>query len=260
VQWFSAQYQDLLRWSLKHRIKTLLIASLTFFAGLAIPATGLIGTEFVPQADYSETGVTFYTPVGSSIELTESKVHQVERVLKSFPKLLIPSTVNTGAALGKNYVTVFMRLLPRKDRIRSASQIAIPLRQRLSQVAGITVTHIGALDGVGGDNKQLRFSLQGSDLKELATLSEKVQAKLRDIPGIVDIDSSLKAEKPTISVTPKRDAGADLGVGVAQIGAALRPCWLVRRHRPGAARTMKIMMSRCACLRKTEISLMTCHV
>jgi len=224
VQWFSERYQDLLRWSLKHRIKTLLIASLTFFVGLAIPATGLIGTEFVPQADYSETGVTFYTPVGSSIELTETKVHQVESVLKEFPEVLDTySTVNTGAALGKNYATVFMRLLPRKDRTRSASQMAIPLRQRLSQVAGITVTHIGALDGVGGDNKQLRFSLQGTDLKELAKLSEKVQAKLRDIPGIVDIDSSLKAEKPTISVTPKRDAGADLGVGVAQVGAALRP-------------------------------------
>lgn len=224
VQWFSAQYQGLLRWSLKHRIKTLLIALLTFFAGLAIPATGLIGTEFVPQADYSETGVTFYTPVGSSIELTETKVHQVESVLREFPEVVDTySTVNTGAALGKNYVTVFMRLLPRKDRVRSASQMAIPLRQRLLQIAGITVTHIGALDGVGGDNKQLRFSLQGTDLKELAKLSEKVQKKLRDIPGVVDIDSSLKAEKPTLSVTPKRDAGADLGVGVAQIGAALRP-------------------------------------
>ncbi|MDE2427194.1 MAG: efflux RND transporter permease subunit, partial [Burkholderiales bacterium] len=224
VQWFSGVYQLMLRWALKHRIKTLLIAAATFFAGLAIPATGLIGSEFVPQADYSETGVTFYTPVGSSLELTETKVHQVEAVLREFPEVRdIYSTVNTGSAQGKNYVTTYMRLVPRKERTRSTGQMSIPLRNRLTQIAGITVTHIGALDGVGGDNKQLRFSLQGTDLGDLGKLSDVVQNKLRQIPGIVDLDSSLKAEKPTIAITPKRDIGADLGVGVAQIGAALRP-------------------------------------
>ncbi|MFZ6777501.1 efflux RND transporter permease subunit [Undibacterium sp. Ji83W] len=224
VQWFSRGYQVMLRWSLKHRIKTLLIAALTFFLGLAIPGTGLIGSEFVPQADYSETGVNYYTPVGSSLELTETKVHQVEAVVKEFPEVLDTySTVNTGSAQGKNYVTTFIRLVPRKDRARTTSQMSVPLRTRLSQIAGITVTHIGALDGVGGDNKNLRFSLQGSDLGELAKLSEQVQEKLRAIHGLVDLDSSLKAQKPTISVQPRRDIAADLGVGVAQIGGALRP-------------------------------------
>ncbi|MBC3907071.1 efflux RND transporter permease subunit [Undibacterium umbellatum] len=224
VQWFSRGYQVMLRWSLKHRIKTLLIAALTFFLGLAIPGTGLIGSEFVPQADYSETGVNYYTPVGSSLELTETKVHQVEAVVKEFPEVLDTySTVNTGSAQGKNYVTTFIRLVPRKDRARTTSQMSVPLRTRLSQIAGITVTHIGALDGVGGDNKNLRFSLQGSDLGELAKLSEHVQEQLRAIPGLVDLDSSLKAQKPTISVQPRRDIAADLGVGVAQIGGALRP-------------------------------------
>lgn len=224
VQWFSRIYQVMLRWSLRHRVKTLLIAALTFFLGLAIPGTGLIGSEFVPQADYSETGVTFYTPVGSSLELTEAKLHQVETVIREFPEVLDTySTVNTGAAQGKNYVTTFIRLVPRKERTRTTAQMSIPLRNRLTQIAGITVTHIGALDGVGGDNKNLRFSLQGTDLKELSQLSGQVQEKLRVIPGVVDIDSSLKADKPTISVEPRRDIGSDLGVGVAQIGGALRP-------------------------------------
>lgn len=224
VQWFSSLYQVMLRWSLKHRVKTLLIALATFVAGLMIPATGLIGSEFVPQADYSETGITFYTPVGSSLELTEAKVHQVEAVLKEFPEVTDTySTVNTGSTQGKNYVSTFIRLVPRKDRARSTTQMSIPLRNRLVQIAGITVTHIGALDGVGGDNKNLRFSLQGADLVQLGTLSEEVQRRLKEIPGLVDLDSSMKAQKPTISVTPKRDIGADLGVGVAQIGAALRP-------------------------------------
>jgi HAE1 family hydrophobic/amphiphilic exporter-1 len=224
VQWMSRTYQVLLKWSLKHRIATLAIAVATFFAGFAIPATGLIGSEFVPQADYSETGVTFYTPVGSSLELTESKARQVEAVLREFPEVRdIYTTINTGASQGKNYVTAFVRLVPRNQRERSTGQLAVPLRQRLAQVAGVTVTHIGSLDGVGGDSKQLRLSLQGTDLKELAKLTGEAMARMRTIPGLVDLDSSLKAEKPTIAIEPKRDIGADLGVGVAQIGMALRP-------------------------------------
>ena len=113
--------------------------------------------------------------------------------------------------------------MPRAERTRSTSQMTPLLRERLRQIAGITVTHIGAMDGVGGDNKQLRLSLLGTDLKQLATLSDQVQAKMQAIPGLVDLDSNLKAEKPTISVQPKRELAADLGIGVAQIGGALRP-------------------------------------
>ncbi|HJV74332.1 MAG TPA: efflux RND transporter permease subunit [Noviherbaspirillum sp.] len=224
VQWMSRTYQVLLDWSLRHRKATLAIAAATFFAGLAIPATGLIGSEFVPQPDYSETGVTFYTPVGSSLEFTETKAHQVEAVLREFPEVRDTyTTVNTGAAQGKNYVSTFVRLSPRAERKRSVAQMNAPIRERLRQIAGITVTHVGSLDGVGGDNKQLRLSLQGTDLKQLAKLTEEAMSRMRAIPGLVDLDSSLKAEKPTIAVEPKRDIGADLGVGVAQIGGALRP-------------------------------------
>jgi hydrophobic/amphiphilic exporter-1 (mainly G- bacteria), HAE1 family len=224
VQWLSRSYQILLAWSLRHRKTTLAIAVATFCAGLAIPATGLIGSEFVPQPDYSETGVTFYTPVGSSLEFTETKVHQVETALRELPEVVDTyTTVNTGAALGKNYVTTFIRLTPRAQRQRSVAQIGMPLRQRLQQVAGITVTHVGSLEGVGGDTKQLRLSLQGTDLKQLAKLTDEAMAKMGSIPGLADLDSSLKAEKPTIAVEPKREIGADLGLGVAQIGNALRP-------------------------------------
>jgi len=224
VQWMSRTYQRLLAWSLRRRMATLLIAIATFVAGFAIPASGLIGTEFVPQGDYSEMGVTYYTPVGSSLEFTESKTRQVESVLREFPEVRdFYTTVNTGSAQGKNYATTFIRLAPRSERERSTGQLANPMRQRLLQVAGITVTHVGSLDGVGGDNKQLRLSLQGTDLKQLARLTDEAMEKIRAIPGVVDMDSSLKAEKPTIAVEPKRDIGADLGVGVAQIGNALRP-------------------------------------
>ncbi|MGN6388241.1 MAG: efflux RND transporter permease subunit, partial [Burkholderiaceae bacterium] len=224
VDWLSARYQVMLHWSLSHRVATLVLAVATFVAGLAIPAAGLIGTEFVPQGDYSETGVTWYTPVGSSLEFTETKARQVEAALREFPEVQdLYSTINTGAAQGKNYASTFVRLTPRERRVRSAGELAVPIRNRLARIAGVTVTHVGTLEGVGGETKQIRLSIEGADLERLARLSAEAQRRMRAIPGLVDLDSSLKPNQPTIEVRPRRELAGDLGIGVGQIGDALRP-------------------------------------
>ena len=224
VQWLSAIYQVALTWSLKHRVATLVLAIVTFIAGLALPASGLIGSEFVPQADYSETGVVFNTPIGSSLEFTESKALQVERALREMPEVVdVYISINTGTAQGKYYATAYARLLPRSERKRSTKELNQPLRDKLASIPGITVTHVGTLDGVGGDNKQIRLSILGTDLKQLAKLADEATAKIKAIPGVVDLDSSLKPNKPTIWVEPRRELAADLGIGVTQIGNALRP-------------------------------------
>jgi hypothetical protein len=135
VQWLSKIYQVTLRWSLRHRIATLVLAVATFVAGLLLPASGLVGTEFVPQADYSETGVIFYTPVGSSLEFTESKARQVEQALHALPEVRdLYTTINTGTAQGKNYATVYARLVPRSERKRSTKQLSQPLREQLARI------------------------------------------------------------------------------------------------------------------------------
>jgi HAE1 family hydrophobic/amphiphilic exporter-1 len=224
VGWLSVQYQAALRWSLRHRIATVLLALATFLGGLAIPAAGLIGSEFLPQADYSETGVVFYTPVGSSLEFTEKKARQVEDALRNLPELLETYTaINTGAAQGKNYATVYAKLKPRAERIRSTAQLNQPLREQLAKIPGITVTHVGSLEGAGGDNKQIRLSVLGPDLKQLARLSQEAIDKIRAIPGVTDLDSTLKPNKPAIWIEPHRELASDLGIGVTQIGNTLRP-------------------------------------
>lgn len=224
VQWFSRVYQVALKWSLQHRVATLVLAAVTFFGGFILPASGLVGTEFVPQADYSETGVLYSTPVGSSLEFTESKAHQVEAALRTLPEVRdLYTTINTGTAQGKNYATTYARLVPRAERTRSTKQLNQPLRDQLAKIPGITVTHVGTLDGVGGDNKQLRLSILGPDLKQLEKLADEATARIKAISGVVDLDSSLKPNKPSIWIEPYRDIAADLGVGVAQIGNTLRP-------------------------------------
>jgi len=213
-------YQGILRWSLAHKLATLGLALVIFITSIFM--VPLLGTEFVPKADFSETTVNFYTPVGSSLEVTEAKSRQVQSILREFPEVRYTlATLNTGVALGKNYASIYVRLVDRKERSRNVDQMSALLRERLRQVPGITVTHAGLLDPVGGQ-KQIEFSLQGADLRELERLSQLVLDKVRTIPGLVDLDSSLKPGKPTIEVDVRRTAAADLGLNVNQIASALR--------------------------------------
>jgi hydrophobic/amphiphilic exporter-1 (mainly G- bacteria), HAE1 family len=213
-------YQHILHWALDHRLTTVALAFGIFVTSIFM--VPLLGTEFVPKADFSETTINFYTPMGSSLEATEAKAKQVEAIVREFPEVRYTlSTINTGNAQGKSYASIYVRMVDRRDRNRSVDQMAAVLRERLKQVPGITVTHVGLLDAVGG-NKQVQFSLQGADLQELERLSRLVQEKIRTIPGLVDLDSSVKPDKPIIQVDVKRDAASDLGLSVAQIAGSLR--------------------------------------
>ena len=213
-------YQSILRWSLGHKIATVAVAVAIFVASIFM--VPLLGTEFVPKADFSETSLNFYTPVGSSLEVTEAKAKQVEAIVREFPEVRYTlATINTGNAAGKISASVYVRLVDRKERSLSVDQLSSVLRERLKQVPGITVTHVGLLDSVGG-NKQVEFSLQGPDLKELERLARLVSERIRTIPGLVDLDSSVKPNKPVIELDVRRDAASDLGLSVAQIAASLR--------------------------------------
>ncbi|MCO5357566.1 efflux RND transporter permease subunit [Acidovorax kalamii] len=213
-------YQHILRWSLVHKLATMAIAVAIFV--LSVVMVPLLGTEFVPKADFSETSLNFYTPVGSSLEATEAKAKQVEGILREMPEVRYTlATINTGSAQGKIYANIYVRLVDRKDRSRSVDQMSDVLRERLKTVPGITITHVGLLDAVGG-NKQVEFSLQGPDLQELERLTKVVTEKIRDIPGLVDLDTSAKPNKPVIALEVKRDVASDLGLSVAPMAASLR--------------------------------------
>lgn len=213
-------YQHILRWSLVHKLTTMALALAIFV--LSVVMVPLLGTEFVPKADFSETSLNFYTPVGSSLEATEAKAKQVEGILREMPEVRYTlSTINTGSAQGKIYANIYVRLVDRKDRRRSVDQMSDVLRERLKTVPGITITHVGLLDAVGGQ-KQVEFSLQGPDLQELERLTKIVTEKIRGIPGLVDLDTSAKPNKPVIALEVKRDVASDLGLSVAPMAASLR--------------------------------------
>ena len=218
-EWLSRIYQRLLAWSLVHKIKTVLVALASF--ALAIVLLGSVGKEFVPKADFSETQVNLYTPVGSSLELSETRARQVDAALRELPEVRhTVVTINSGFAQGKNQIAVYVRLVDRKERQRGLAELVEPMRAKLSRIPGITVTNIGPTD-LGG-SKSISFSVQGPDLAELERLWRQIMPRLATVPGLVDLDSTLKPDKPTIAIAVKREAAADLGLSVGSLASTLR--------------------------------------
>ena len=213
-------YQRVLAWSLGHKLSTLLLALAIFV--LSVLMVPLLGTEFVPKADFSETTVQFRTPQGSSLEATEARARQVEEIIRALPEVRYTvTTINSGNAASKSEASIYVRLVDRKERTRDVEHMSIALRDALRQVPGITVTQVGLLEPVGGQ-KQIEFSLMGADLAELARLNEQLLAQLGRIPGLVDLDSSLHPDRPTLDVRVQRDAASNLGLNVGSLAASLR--------------------------------------
>ena len=227
TQWFEDAthnlglvYQKLLSMALRHKLATVFLAIGIFITSVVM--VRFLGTEFVPKADFSEASVTFYVPVGSSLQVTEAKAREVESMLRSFPQVRYTlSTINTGNANGKIYANVYYRLVDRSMRKLNVNDFTPMVRDRLQRMGGITVTHVGLLDSVGG-SKQIEFFLLGPDQAELERLAAQVMSKLSGIKGLVDIESSVKPNKPTIDITVKREAAADFGLGVGSIANQLR--------------------------------------
>jgi HAE1 family hydrophobic/amphiphilic exporter-1 len=73
-----------------------------------------------------------------------------------------------------------------------------------------------------GGSKSISLSVQGPDLGELQRITDSLLPRLAKIPGLVDLDTSMKPPKPTVSIDVKRDAASDLGLSVGSITNALR--------------------------------------
>lgn len=216
-------YSHILAWSLRHRLITVLIAIASLVA--AFFAVGLVGKEFVPQADMNEIKVKFETPVNANIDYTQQKAAQVNAVLQSFPEVTNTyATVNAMSYSGNNRVQVNVSLVPKDERTRGLDALNRAMREQLQQVGGIKVTSVAAAAmAVSGGLKPIMISIKGNDLNELQRLSNEFMQKLSNVNGLVDLESTLKQPKSMVNVSINREAANDAGLSIGQIGQALRP-------------------------------------
>ena len=202
------------RWAtISHRGIVLWTAIAIFFGSFAL--LPFIGKEFQPQVDESFISLRLNTPVGTSLEFTDSKVHEVEALLKQFPEIVLAMTTVGNAWDGRNYARINLKLTDRTERARSQKDLERAIRQALRPIPGIEL----AL----GYDRPIWVNLLGQDPETLKRLISEFAEKVAKVPGIADMETSEKALNPALSIRLNNDAAADLGISVQQVGATVRP-------------------------------------
>src|SRR5205823_2378908 len=126
---------------------------------------------------------------------------------------------------------IFVTLKPRDQRPR-ADQIVRELRPALAQFSDIRafVQNVPAIRIGGQLTKSLyQHTLQGTDTTELYRVARDVEAKLRTLPGLVDVTSDLQITQPQITVDIDRNKAYSLGVSAQAIESTLYDAYGARQ-------------------------------
>jgi multidrug efflux pump subunit AcrB len=221
-EWCAGGYRRLLRWSLRHRLATLGTAFVLFIGSFAL--VPLVGFEVIPPTDNGEFTVEVETPQGSSLAYSGEKMRQVEAVLRELPEVeRTYATVAGGqASAGSNTGSVLVTMVPAGERSRTPTEMAEPVREALQQLPGIK-TIFSAASGLGGAAKPVQITAYGDSLATLDGIGEQLIARLAEVPGLVDIESSLEAAQPVVGIRVNRELASEAGISLQQVGAVLQP-------------------------------------
>ncbi len=215
-------YRKMLAWSMSHRWVIVVLSVLIVLS--TQPMISHMGIDFLPVEDQSEFEITARMPVGSSLEGTQAMFEQVEADVRALPGVKdILTTIGADQRKQVDRGSIVVELVDQKDRKLAQRQIMDLARQRLAKYKDLIIgVQLPSLFSGGGADRDFMYSLQGPDLQKLDGYAQRLVARVRQVPGAVDIDSSYESGKPEVRVIINRDKAADLNVNVAQVANAMR--------------------------------------
>jgi HAE1 family hydrophobic/amphiphilic exporter-1 len=217
-------YTWMLRWAMAHRWAVVLMCVAVIVS--IVPLFMLVGKNFLPVDDQSQFEINFRAPEGSTLAATSTLAEKiaadVRRHLPGVTDTLV--TIGGGQEQLVNSANIYVKLADIHDREQSQVELMEQSRQLLDKYPKELRTNVGqvqAISGGGFRNADVQYVIGGPDLQKLTEYSDKLMEKLRTIPNVVDVDSSLIVGKPEVRVEIDRARAADLGVRVGDIAQAL---------------------------------------
>jgi hydrophobic/amphiphilic exporter-1 (mainly G- bacteria), HAE1 family len=182
-----------------------------------------LGKGFIPDEDEGRFLVTFKTPLGATLEYTIERMQKLQEILNTYPEVhSILATIGTGDLGMVTEGSLFVRLTPRTERSRHQVELVRAVQAEFAHVPGIRAmaTQVPMMSGDRGE--PLQFVLKGPNLLETARLAGELEARLRQIPEIGNMDMGLRLELPELNLNIDRTKAQDLGLDTATIADTLR--------------------------------------
>ena len=215
--WFDHQadrYGNLIAWALHHRKWMALIAGATMVAALGLHIM-FGGSSFLPSADGGTVMIDVRTPSSASLEYSRLKVEKAAELARGMKETVATnSSVNAGG--GRVYVDIGKSTA----RKRSAIEVAVELRQLLTQIVGAEYTVLDDLNN--GARKPVQIQFSGPDSRRLMAITTDYMDKLAQVPGAVDVGLSEQNPKDELQIELNRGLANSLGISVGDAANALR--------------------------------------
>lgn len=221
---FQTRLEDLYEVTLKYTLcnpKTVLTAGTVIFVA-SLGSIAFIPKTFMPSPDNGEFMVNIELPVGSSLMASSAFTEKVEKIFEGDPAIDIVLTTVGNTNNEANKASLFVRLVERKKRAMSTTDYKDGVRHKLREFEGQAIVSLGDIDAVNSGQKPLNINIQGENLEELNAYAEKLVARMKQIPGLVDVDTNFRSGKPEFHVIFDRKKSEALGVSTVTAGAELR--------------------------------------
>jgi len=215
-------YKKLLDSALKHRGLVLLI-TLVFVAFSGYFSLKYVEKDFIPESDESSFSISVKTPLGSSLEYTDSRLKMVEAIVASHQSEVASffSTIGTGSRGQVNQGNVNVRLKPKEQRTVSQQTLIKQLKKELDNVPGVRALPTGASVVRGQRSEKLQFNLTGNNLQEIGRISKLLQQSLSANADMGKVDLDVQLDLPQLNMKIDRARAATLGLNATDIATAV---------------------------------------
>ncbi len=215
--WFDHQadrYGHVIAWALHHRRWMAAFAVLSLVAAIALQVR-FGGSSFLPAADSGNLVIDVRTPASSSLEYARIKMEAAAELARGLKETRATNS-NVRPGGGRVYVDIGKS----NQRQRSAREISQDLRQQLQRLVGAEYTVLDDLNNGAQKPVQIRFT--GTDSRKLLEITNEFMAKLRQVPGAVDVGLSEQDPQDELQIELDRGLANTLGISASDAAQALR--------------------------------------
>lgn len=136
-----------------------------------------------------------------------------------------------GALVNRGRMFISLKPLAERDNL-TTQQVINRLRPQVSRIPGLGVFMFAAQEVRAGgrqSDSQYQFTLWSADIEQLQAWVPRVVARVRQLPGIVDINTDREQGGLQAQVSIDRAAAARLGVRIQDIDSALNNAFAQRQ-------------------------------
>ncbi|HET7288009.1 MAG TPA: efflux RND transporter permease subunit, partial [Pyrinomonadaceae bacterium] len=221
-------YTRLLTWSMAHR--WVIVVACLFVIVSIVPLFMFVGKNFLPVDDQAQFELNVRAPEGFTLAATSTLAERIAtdmRTLSGVTDTL--TTIGGGQQEQVNVASIYVKLTPIEERkiaqqdlmVRARNEVLGKYQKLYPGQLRTSVQQVAAISGGGFRNADIQYVIGGPELDKLQEYSDKLLAKMKTIPDVVDADSTLISGKPELRVVIDRARAADLGVRVGDIAQAL---------------------------------------